>query len=144
MIDLLGQVLVPGGADKALENEAEMIERLSEFASWISIFGSDDAVKSFHNFMQGAFHAAPAPITLRLYADFVLAARRDMGDPRNHCHSGPHPRNSDQRSVRRGSRKPSDDVTVVRAVVQDAWLGRAMVPDSPPHSRRSTTLSITQ
>lgn len=33
MIDLLRQMLVPGGADKALENEAELIERLSEFAS---------------------------------------------------------------------------------------------------------------
>lgn len=30
--------------------------------------------------MQGAFHDAPGHITLRLYAEFVLAARRDMGD----------------------------------------------------------------
>jgi hypothetical protein len=57
-----------------------MLEGLSDFGAWVGIVGSDDAVRAFHNMMQGAFHNAPAQVTLRLYAEFLLAARRDMGD----------------------------------------------------------------
>lgn len=52
-----------------------------QFAGWLTIIGSDDSVRAFHNLMQAAFHDAPGEIYLRLYADFLLAARRDMGDP---------------------------------------------------------------
>lgn len=31
--------------------------------------------------MQASYSGAPPQILLRLYADFVVAARRDMGDP---------------------------------------------------------------
>jgi hypothetical protein len=55
--------------------------RTSEFTTWISIYGSDEAVKSFHNFMQASFHNAPAKVLMKLYAEFIIAARRDMGNP---------------------------------------------------------------
>jgi hypothetical protein len=59
----------------------EFRDRTSEFATWISIFGSDEAVKAFHDFMQASYHAAPPAVLMKLYADFVISARRDMGYP---------------------------------------------------------------
>ncbi|MDH6579033.1 hypothetical protein [Kitasatospora sp. MAP5-34] len=61
--------------------EEESRSRISDFSTWISIFGSDESVKAFHNFMQAAYHAPPPVVLMKLYADFVVAARRDMGYP---------------------------------------------------------------
>lgn len=55
-------------------------KKLQDFATWISIYGSDEAVKSFHNFAQATYSDAPGPILLRLYGDFMVAARKDMGN----------------------------------------------------------------
>jgi hypothetical protein len=85
MINLWGEILTPKpdkqaskpGASEA--KQAEMLSKVSDFATWISIYGSDDAIQVFHNFMQAVYHGAPAAITLRLYADFMMAARKDMG-----------------------------------------------------------------
>lgn len=79
MMEMLGAVFVTQG-EKAPEKEVS-VEKLSEFAQWISIYGSDEAVRSYRNFMQSAFHSPPPEIYLRIYADFVIAARRDMGLP---------------------------------------------------------------
>ncbi|MFB6773313.1 hypothetical protein [Streptomyces sp. NPDC056337] len=76
MIDLFKDAL-----DRQAVDENTHRERISAFATWVAIFGSDEAIKAFHNFMQATYHSAPAPILMRLYADFVLAARRDMGYP---------------------------------------------------------------
>lgn len=62
-------------------SEAKMVESLSRFGSWVSVLGSDDAVRSFGHFMQGSYNDAPPAVLMRLYGDFMLAARRDMGDP---------------------------------------------------------------
>lgn len=68
--------------DRREVDEETFRSRVSEFATWVAIFGSDEAVESFHNFMQASFNAPTPPIILmRLYADFVLSARRDMGYP---------------------------------------------------------------
>jgi hypothetical protein len=56
-----------------------LLKKLQDFATWISIYGSADAVKAFHDFAQAAYNDAPAPILLRLYGDFMVAARKDMG-----------------------------------------------------------------
>lgn len=80
MIEALREMLDGKGASPSPKHQAELVAKLSSFSAWIGIFGSDDALRSFHNFMQGAYASAPAPILLRLYAEFVLAARRDMGD----------------------------------------------------------------
>lgn len=76
MIEMLGQVLGPNStAGSPIDSS-----KISSFATWIGIFGSDEALRAFRNFMQGAFASAPGPIAMRLYAEFLLAARRDMGD----------------------------------------------------------------
>jgi hypothetical protein len=62
-------------------NEQEMTDKLNEFGAWVAIVGSDEAVRSFGNYMQGSFGNAPGLVAMRLYADFLLAARRDLGDP---------------------------------------------------------------
>jgi hypothetical protein len=80
MIAMLGSAFLAANAKK---NPADVVsaEKVSEFAQWISIFGSDDAVRAYRNFMQSAYNDPPAEISMRVYADFVLAARRDMGSP---------------------------------------------------------------
>ncbi|MEU5794293.1 hypothetical protein ABZ800_12310 [Streptomyces sp. NPDC047813] len=74
MINLIRDML-----DQRQIGEQELRSRISDFSTWIIIYGSDDAVKAFHNFMQAAYHDPPAKVLMKLYADFVLAARRDMG-----------------------------------------------------------------
>jgi len=53
---------------------------LRSAAMWIPIYGSDETVRVFHRMMQVAFSAAPGPIMLRTYGQFLLAVRRDLGD----------------------------------------------------------------
>ncbi|MFJ3784701.1 hypothetical protein [Streptomyces sp. NPDC090093] len=68
--------------DRRIVDEGEFRANVSEFATWVAIFGSDEAVGSFHDFMQASFNSPTPPVVFtRLYADFVLAARRDMGYP---------------------------------------------------------------
>ena len=77
MVDFLGRALTPG---QATIPESEYVEKLGDFSRWVAIVGSDEAVRAFRNLMQGTYNSAPAAITLRLFADFQIAARRDMGD----------------------------------------------------------------
>jgi hypothetical protein len=51
------------------------------FATWVTVFGSDRSVQVYHRMMQAAYASAPPEVMLRLYGEFLLAARRDMGDP---------------------------------------------------------------
>lgn len=78
ILNLLRDLLTVGS--EVEERSAELRDTLSNFAQWIAVVGSDDAVKTFSNFMQSTFANAPAPILMRLYAEFQLAARRDLGD----------------------------------------------------------------
>lgn len=57
----------------------EIKRRLSEFGTWLAIYGSEESVLTFHRFMQGAFTDAPASVAIRHYYDLMLAARRDLG-----------------------------------------------------------------
>jgi type II secretory pathway pseudopilin PulG len=79
-IDLLGQMLAPVGQRADLD-EAETMQKFQKFSAWIGIVGSDEAVRAWANLMQSTFHEAPPVVLLRLYAEFQLAARRDLGDP---------------------------------------------------------------
>jgi hypothetical protein len=77
MINLLKDIL-----DQRPMAEDEFKSRISEFSAWVTIFGSDEAVKAFHHFMQTTYADNTPPIVLmKLYAEFVLSARRDMGYP---------------------------------------------------------------
>lgn len=80
MIELLGSVI--GAAAHGKEAPSEDIPvKITEFTTWITIYGSDDAIKAHHNFTQAAFNDAPSLVASRLYAEFILAARRDIGYP---------------------------------------------------------------
>jgi hypothetical protein len=59
----------------------EFQDKIADFAIWVAIYGSDESVSAFHNLMQASYHAAPPHVLVRFYADFVLAARRDIGYP---------------------------------------------------------------
>ena len=79
-IDLLGRMLGPAEQRVGLD-DAKTMQKFQEFSAWIGIVGSDEAVRSWANLMQSTFHDAPPVVLLRLYAEFQLAARRDLGDP---------------------------------------------------------------
>lgn len=79
-IDLLGRMLGPEEQRVGLE-DADTAQKFQTFSAWIGIVGSDEAVRAWSNLMQSTFHSAPPVVMLRLYADFQLAARRDLGDP---------------------------------------------------------------
>jgi hypothetical protein len=76
MINLIRDVLARRTSD-----ENSLTATIENFSTWIGIYGSDEAVQVFHQFMQCTYHNAPIPIQLRLYGDFLIAARKDMGYP---------------------------------------------------------------
>ncbi|MGN2364416.1 hypothetical protein [Streptomyces luridiscabiei] len=76
MINLLKDML-----DRREIGEDVFRASVSEFATWVTIYGSDEAVGAFRNFMQAAYASPPPVVLMRLYADFVIAARRDIGYP---------------------------------------------------------------
>src|SRR5262245_40207929 len=77
MIELLGSALQANR--KAPLSSDEILDKMHQFAVWISIYGSDDAVTAYHNWTQAAFNEVPGEVATRLYAELVLAARRDIG-----------------------------------------------------------------
>jgi len=79
-INLLGRMLGPEEQRVGLD-DADTMQKFQAFSAWIGIVGSDEAVRAWSNLMQSTFHNAPPVVMLRLYADFQLAARRDLGDP---------------------------------------------------------------
>lgn len=79
-IDLLGRMLGPEEQRVGLD-DTDTSQKFQAFSAWIGIVGSDEAVRAWSNLMQSTFHDAPPVVMLRLYADFQLAARRDLGDP---------------------------------------------------------------
>ncbi|NEA49243.1 hypothetical protein [Streptomyces sp. SID10815] len=74
MINLIRDML-----DRRQVDEEDSRAKISDFSTWVIIYGSDEAVQAFHNFMQAAYHDPPVKVLMKLYADFVMAARRDMG-----------------------------------------------------------------
>lgn len=77
MIEMMAKMLDdPGKTPPA----SEFKKRFGEFARWITVVGSDDAVLAFRNLMQASYNNAPTDIYMRLFAEFQLAARRDLGD----------------------------------------------------------------
>jgi hypothetical protein len=81
MIELLGNVI--GNAAHGLQPVApeDVSAKVAEFTTWIAVYGSDDVIKVYHNFMQAIFNQVPVVVASRLYAEFMLAVRRDIGYP---------------------------------------------------------------
>lgn len=65
--------------DSAPIPQEEMIETISKFATWIQIYGADEAVRAFNRFMQASYTEPPPQILMRFYGELVLAARKDLG-----------------------------------------------------------------
>lgn len=66
-------------ADSSTLSPEEMLETISKFATWIQIYGSDEAVRAFNRFMQASYTEPPPQILMRFYGELVLAARKDLG-----------------------------------------------------------------
>lgn len=79
MIDALGAALVPGALNSPKASPLTM-KVMTDFSTWITMFGSDDAVRAFRNFQQGSFNEAPSLLIIRLFSEFMIAARRDIGE----------------------------------------------------------------
>lgn len=71
------------GPDKSEKDRAskKLPRDLADFATWVGIYGSDEAVRATRNLMQASYAEAPFKVYLRLYAELLLAARRDIGYP---------------------------------------------------------------
>jgi hypothetical protein len=80
MIELLGNV-ISNAAHGIQTAPEETTSKIAEFTTWITIYGADETVRTYHNFMQAAFNQAPMLVTSRLYAELILASRRDIGYP---------------------------------------------------------------
>jgi len=78
ILEMLGDVLNSGPSKIGFGTE-EIQKRLHEFFVWVSIYGSDEAVMAHHRFSQAAYNKVPPEIATRLYAELILAARRDIG-----------------------------------------------------------------
>lgn len=51
------------------------------FDTWVNVYGSDGAVRAYSRLMQALQRDPPGDIQIRLYADFLLEVRKDLGDP---------------------------------------------------------------
>lgn len=88
MLTLLGELLTPedinDGSSSATKKKAanrstaELVRGHVKFSTWISVFGSDEAVRAYERLMQASYSDPPPQVFLRLYAEFVIAARRDI------------------------------------------------------------------
>lgn len=75
ILQLLGDMLTPGRSQGAL---AKFESVVPDFINYISIWGSDDAVRAFARYRSAANYDVPPLITMRLVSDFLLAAREDL------------------------------------------------------------------
>ncbi|MGH3833859.1 MAG: hypothetical protein ACRDRS_26045 [Pseudonocardiaceae bacterium] len=64
-----------------MSGQAQAAEIFRDFATWIGIYGSDGAVHAFHNFMQAVYRNPPPAVLMRLYGDFMVEVRKDIGYP---------------------------------------------------------------
>jgi hypothetical protein len=80
MIELIGDFFsqTPSSRDAVANVEAN-VEKFVKFARWIAIYGSDASIDAYHNLMQSFAHNPPTFIGFRLIADFIFAARKDIG-----------------------------------------------------------------
>lgn len=54
---------------------------IGRFMHWVQIYGSDEAVRAANRYMQAIYHGVPTVISLRMLADLVVVARRELGLP---------------------------------------------------------------
>jgi hypothetical protein len=82
MLEMLGNVFSQAKTSQAATADADSnTDKFVSFSTWIAIYGSDEAFTAYHNLTQSFNYDPPVQIMLRLIADFMLAARKDIGYP---------------------------------------------------------------
>lgn len=80
MIELLRKMLDDTKAGRQSSfTDPKSIDTLSKFSAWLAIYGSDEALTSFHKFMQAAYHSPPSEVLMYYYGSFLVASRKDLG-----------------------------------------------------------------
>lgn len=91
ILELFQLLLTPAQAQEKFltMGDTEIENRLDEFGKWIVIYGSTEAVEAYHDFKVSFFSLEPGeskeyywnflPLLYRLYANFVIAVRHDIG-----------------------------------------------------------------
>ncbi len=60
---------------------SDELKHKRHFDTWVNVYGSDGVVGAYSRLMQALPLAPPADLQFRLYADFLLEVRKDIGDP---------------------------------------------------------------
>ncbi len=82
MLEMLGDVFSQAKTSREAIADGDVnTDKFVSFAKWIIIFGSDEAIAAYHNLTTSFNYKPPIQISLRLVADFILAARKDIGYP---------------------------------------------------------------
>ncbi|HEY7597526.1 MAG TPA: hypothetical protein VH969_30555 [Actinophytocola sp.] len=76
LVDMLERMFTSDGTPTADE-----LAHKRRFDTWITVYGSNGAVRAYSRFMQALPAQPPGDIQFRLYADFLLEVRKEMGDP---------------------------------------------------------------
>jgi hypothetical protein len=78
MLEALGGMMTPGRTEVALAGAGDI---MSDFQTFVSVWGSDDAVRAFYRFRTASSTNPPPMIIIRLVSDFIIEARRDLAWP---------------------------------------------------------------
>lgn len=83
MLDALGAMMEPGDvkSQEKQRRQQNFMDAGKKFMTWVQVYGSDEAVRVYHRMMHASYASAPPLVLFRLYGQFVMAARRDIGDP---------------------------------------------------------------
>ncbi|EID56023.1 hypothetical protein [Saccharomonospora xinjiangensis] len=76
VVDLLDRMFTTDDLPTAEEQEHKR-----RFDRWVNVYGSDGVVAAYGRLMQALPHNPPADLQFRLYGDFLLEVRKDLGDP---------------------------------------------------------------
>lgn len=61
--------------------QQHVLPALTRFGQWVQVYGADESVRAYHRFMQAIYAGAPANVMVRLLAELILMARRELGHP---------------------------------------------------------------
>ena len=82
---LLDDLLIPEEArrpkpqaSKGKTSGDSLESAIFDFMNYVVVYGSDDVLRAFTRFRLASGTNPPAPITMRLVSDFMLAIRRDL------------------------------------------------------------------
>ncbi|WP_454853307.1 hypothetical protein [Promicromonospora soli] len=60
---------------------AEHLKHKKKFDAWVPVYGSDGVVEAYTRYILWITNGAPGDLQFRLYGDFLLEIRKDVGDP---------------------------------------------------------------